>query len=331
MTEVLFVETLLPSLHPLLPRRSREVIHLCSDRVTHAKNRPCPWARSESGDFIRAEGAQGLCIPPKRAGCQAVLAIQTAHLPCAKSPFWWVTFREQTWITSRERRSPAANAGGRVRSKQPFAGLPRVPGGNCSQNCSCSSPFGRRESRDAPPVPSAVAPPAVRSDDHLTPSIGAPRAFGTVLLVVVRVTEYCGSWNCRSWQTRPYWRSRSAICRGPKRWPQFELSATSFTENGTTLNLGWFPQCSSAQIVDDVASKIVMGQVCRRRERLFESVQDRLKPACVHQSRRSGRATRAGSDSLVGVQEVPSSNLGSPTNIVNSLRHFSACLKGRCR
>src|SRR5271169_5063549 len=49
---------------PLLPRRSREVTHLCSDRVTHAENRPCPWARSESGDFIRAEGAQGLCIPP---------------------------------------------------------------------------------------------------------------------------------------------------------------------------------------------------------------------------------------------------------------------------
>jgi hypothetical protein len=38
-------------------RRSREVTHLCSDRVTHAKNRPCPWARDETGGFIRAEGA----------------------------------------------------------------------------------------------------------------------------------------------------------------------------------------------------------------------------------------------------------------------------------
>src|ERR1035441_5843619 len=45
-------------------RRSREVTHLCSDRVTHAKNRPCPRARNETGSFIRAEGAQGLCIPP---------------------------------------------------------------------------------------------------------------------------------------------------------------------------------------------------------------------------------------------------------------------------
>ena len=40
-----------------------------------------------------------------RASRRAALAIQTAHLPCAKSPFWWVTFREQTWVTSRERRS----------------------------------------------------------------------------------------------------------------------------------------------------------------------------------------------------------------------------------
>ena len=43
-----------------------------------------------------------------RAGRRAVLAIQTAHLPYAKSPFWWVTFREQTWVTSRERRRAIA-------------------------------------------------------------------------------------------------------------------------------------------------------------------------------------------------------------------------------
>ena len=57
-----------------LPRRSREVTQVCSDRVTHAKNTPCPWARSEGGDFIRAEGAQRLCIPPTSQS-PAVLAI----------------------------------------------------------------------------------------------------------------------------------------------------------------------------------------------------------------------------------------------------------------
>ena len=38
-------------------------------------------------------------------------------------------------------------------------------------------------------------------------------------------------------------------------------------------DLGWFPQCSPAQIVDHLASKIVIQQVCRRGERPFESVQ----------------------------------------------------------
>ena len=89
---------------PFKPRRSREVTHLCSDRVIHAKNRPCPLARDETGDFIRAEGAQGLCIPPTSRspgspGCPG------RALPCAKWSFWWVSFREQTWVTSHERRS----------------------------------------------------------------------------------------------------------------------------------------------------------------------------------------------------------------------------------
>src|ERR1035437_5892241 len=53
-----------------------------------------------------APKARKVFVSHPRAGRRAVLAIQTAHLPCAKSPFWWVTFREQTWVTSRERRSP---------------------------------------------------------------------------------------------------------------------------------------------------------------------------------------------------------------------------------
>src|SRR5450759_3383081 len=52
-----------------------------------------------------APKARNVFVSHPRASRRAVLAIQTAHLPCAKSPFWWVTFREQTWVTSRERRS----------------------------------------------------------------------------------------------------------------------------------------------------------------------------------------------------------------------------------
>ena len=52
-----------------------------------------------------APKARKVFVSHPRASRRAALAIQTAHLPCAKSPFWWVTFREQTWVTSRERRS----------------------------------------------------------------------------------------------------------------------------------------------------------------------------------------------------------------------------------
>jgi hypothetical protein len=46
-----------------IPRRSREVTHLCSDRVTRPKNTPCQRARSQAGDIIRAGGAQVPGIP----------------------------------------------------------------------------------------------------------------------------------------------------------------------------------------------------------------------------------------------------------------------------
>jgi hypothetical protein len=36
---------------------------------------------------------------------RAIPGLQAAHLPCAKWSFWWVSFREQTRVTSRERRS----------------------------------------------------------------------------------------------------------------------------------------------------------------------------------------------------------------------------------
>ena|ERR1035441_6531070 len=52
-----------------------------------------------------APKARKVFVSHPRAGRQAILGIQAAHLPCAKWSFWWVTFREQTWVTSRERRS----------------------------------------------------------------------------------------------------------------------------------------------------------------------------------------------------------------------------------
>jgi len=52
-----------------------------------------------------APKARKVFVSHPRAGRRALLGIQAAHLPCAKWSFWWVTFREQTWVTSRERRS----------------------------------------------------------------------------------------------------------------------------------------------------------------------------------------------------------------------------------
>src|SRR5450759_6036040 len=52
-----------------------------------------------------APKARKVFISHPRVGRRALLGIQAAHLPCAKWSFWWVIFREQTWVTSRERRS----------------------------------------------------------------------------------------------------------------------------------------------------------------------------------------------------------------------------------
>src|ERR1035441_9339373 len=52
-----------------------------------------------------APKARKVFVSHPRAGRRALLGIQAAHLLCAKWSFWWVIFREQTWVTSRERRS----------------------------------------------------------------------------------------------------------------------------------------------------------------------------------------------------------------------------------
>src|ERR1019366_1647242 len=51
-----------------------------------------------------APKARKVFVSHPRTGRRALLGIQATHLPCAKWSFWWVIFREQTWVTSRERR-----------------------------------------------------------------------------------------------------------------------------------------------------------------------------------------------------------------------------------
>src|ERR1017187_9385192 len=51
-----------------------------------------------------APKARKVFVSHPRAGRRALLGVQASHLPCAKWSFWWVSFREQTWVTSRERR-----------------------------------------------------------------------------------------------------------------------------------------------------------------------------------------------------------------------------------
>src|SRR5450759_1121239 len=63
-----------------------------------------------------APKARKVFVSRPRAGRRAPRCPQAAHLPCAKWSFWWVTFREQTWVTSRECRS----------SQPSFAGVPTV-------------------------------------------------------------------------------------------------------------------------------------------------------------------------------------------------------------
>jgi hypothetical protein len=52
-----------------------------------------------------APKARKVFVSHPQAGRRALLGAQAVHLPCAKWSFWWVSFREQPWVTSRERRS----------------------------------------------------------------------------------------------------------------------------------------------------------------------------------------------------------------------------------
>ena len=58
-----------------------------------------------------APKARKVFVSHPRAGRRTLLGIRAAHLPCAKWSFWWVIFREQTWVTSRERRRIRMSSG----------------------------------------------------------------------------------------------------------------------------------------------------------------------------------------------------------------------------
>ena len=87
------------------PRRSREMTHLCSDRMTHAKKTFCPRAKKSGVDIIRAGGVQVSCIQQDPGSTKAAGAERRPGGDCKSTLVWWVTFGEQTWVISRERRS----------------------------------------------------------------------------------------------------------------------------------------------------------------------------------------------------------------------------------
>ena len=67
-----------------------------------------------------APKARKVFVSRPRVGRKAVLGIQAARLPCAKGPFWRVTFREHTWVTSREREAlPGFSVHGRGSAGSP--------------------------------------------------------------------------------------------------------------------------------------------------------------------------------------------------------------------
>src|ERR1035441_1151293 len=81
-----------------------------------------------------APKARKVFVSHPRAGRRAPLGTQPAHLPCAKWSFWWVTFREQPRVISREcrraararKQSEAVERGGTASHDHPFR--PGVPG-----------------------------------------------------------------------------------------------------------------------------------------------------------------------------------------------------------
>ena len=80
---------------PCWPRHSRRMTHLCSDRVTHTKNRLCPWARSEQAisstpKACKVFGSAGpsrqlhVCTGPAREQPTTQVSVVVGHFGRAK-------------------------------------------------------------------------------------------------------------------------------------------------------------------------------------------------------------------------------------------------------
>src|SRR5713101_3585459 len=57
------------------PRRSREMTHFCSLKLTHTKNTICTWARRGASDIIHAEGVRGV-LPSSAPKARNGLSLQ---------------------------------------------------------------------------------------------------------------------------------------------------------------------------------------------------------------------------------------------------------------
>src|ERR1035437_4507157 len=84
-----------PSSDVIAPRHSRRMTHLSSDRVTHTKNRPCPWSRSEQAisstpRACKVFGSAGtsrqlpVCTGPAREQYTTQLSVVVGHFWRAK-------------------------------------------------------------------------------------------------------------------------------------------------------------------------------------------------------------------------------------------------------
>src|SRR5450759_3983139 len=101
--------------------------HLCSDRVTHTKNRPCPWARSEQAisstpKACKVFGSAGpsrqlpVCTGPAREQYTTQLSVVVGHFWRAKYGHFSrmpkrqnrsaSVVRANSWIPSRTQRVP---------------------------------------------------------------------------------------------------------------------------------------------------------------------------------------------------------------------------------
>src|SRR5450759_2688330 len=97
--------------------------HLCSDRVTHTKNRPCPWARSEQAisstpKACKVFGSAGpsrqlpVCTGPAREQYTTQLSVVVGH-------FWRAKYGHFS-------RVPKASCGADPKTGQPYRFNPQT-------------------------------------------------------------------------------------------------------------------------------------------------------------------------------------------------------------